>query len=636
MSTSQLSHSATPQPKTSEETAGQPTAKEQTEVPGGSAIAALCKDATGYVAAVVLTLAVVAVTLQLWDADWTVPFGYGGGDGMMYLALVKSTLDNGWFLDNDRLGAPDGQDLRDFPLPDVLHFGAIKLLGRVFKNYAVVTNLYFLIPFPLTALTSYFALRRLTLGRLAAVVASVLYACAPYHFWRMIGHPMLAVYYMLPLAAWIVVRLYQGRGPFFQSNRTGGKSRWRLWSWEAAGAILICALTGLAGVYYAFFTCFFLLAASVKAAFRDRQWRHIGSAAVLILVIASAGGAALTPSFIYRLHHGKNHEAGARAPYEVDYYGLDVSEMLLPIASHRIPAFARLRDKYYLPPRASSGEAAIISPLGLVASVGFLWLVGRFFWRSREKADRIEDAFAYLTVAAVALGTTGGLGTSFNFYVTPMFRCYNRLSIYIAFFALAGLFLMVQRLVRRRVTGRWGYTLYAAGLGAVLLLGVFDQTTPAFIPDYGEAKKQFARDAEFGRRMEAALPAGAMVYQLPFMRFPESLPVHNLQDYELFRPYLHTRTLRWSYGAVKGRETSQRQADLAERPLEKRLLALARDGFSGVYLDRAAYEDNGAVVEAELARLLGGEPQVSQTGRQAFFDMTRYAQAHRGAADDMP
>ena len=74
--------------------------------------------------------------------------------------------------------------------------------------------------------------------------------------------------------------------------------------------------------------------------------------------------------------------------------------------------------------------------------MGFLWLVGRFFWRRRENDDRIEDALAYLTVAAVALGTIGGLGASFNFYVTPMIRCYNRLSIYIAFFALAGLFLM--------------------------------------------------------------------------------------------------------------------------------------------------------------------------------------------------
>jgi phosphoglycerol transferase len=635
MPPSQLSPTAIPQLKPSEGTAGPPIQQEPTEIPGGSAIATLFKDASGYVAAVVGTLAVLTVTLQLWNADLTVPFGYGGGDGMMYLMLVQSTLDNGWFLDNDRLGAPDGQNLRDFPLPDVLHFGAIKLLGRVFKNPAVVTNLYFLLPFPLTALTSYFALRRFRLGRLAAVVASVLYACAPYHFWRMIGHPMLAVYYMLPLATWIIVRLYQGRSPFLQTVPDGVRARWRVWNWQAAGAILVCALTGIAGVYYAFFTCFFLLAASIKAAFRHRQWRHIGSAAILILVIASVCAAAVAPNILYIARNGKNYET-RREPYEADFYSLNVSEMLLPIASHRIPALARLREKYYLPPRTAKGEAASISPLGLVASVGFLWLVGRFLWRRREKEDRVEDALAYLTVAAVALGTIGGFGTSFNFYLSPMIRCYNRLSIYIAFFALAGLFLMVQRLVRRRVAGKWSFAAYAAGLGAVLLLGAFDQTATAFVPNYTEAKKQFVMDAEFGKRMEAALPVRAVVYQLPYVRFPESPPVHNLQDYELFRPYLHTHALRWSYGAVRGREASRRQAALAERPLADSLPVLADAGFNAVYLDRAAFEDNGAAIEVELTRLLGAEPQVSQTGRQVFFDMTRYAQVHHDSAKNLP
>ena len=130
----------------------------------------------------------------------------------------------------------------------------------------------------------------------------------------MIGHPMLAAYYMLPLTTWIIVQLYQSRGPFFQINPSGGKSRWRLGNWEAVGAILICALTGLAGVYYAFFTCFFLLAAGVKAAFRDRQWGHIGSAAIFILVIVSVGGAALAPNLLYIARNGKNYETRPRSP----------------------------------------------------------------------------------------------------------------------------------------------------------------------------------------------------------------------------------------------------------------------------------------------------------------------------------
>ena len=111
---------------------------------------------------------------------------------------------------------------------------------------------------------------------------------------------------------------------------------------------------------------------------------------------------------------------------------------------------------------------------------------------------------------------------------------------------------------------------------------------------------------------------------MPYVPFPEAAPVLNLADYELLRPAFHTRTLRWSYGAMKGREVSRWQADLATRPLPDALERLALAGFSGVYLDRAGFADSGAAREAELSRLLGVQPLVSQSGRQTFFDMRAY------------
>ncbi len=99
---------------------------------------------------------------------------------MLGLTLFKTVLEQGWCLDNDRFGAPNGRTCA-FPLPDALHFGVVKLLGGCSRIWRC-GQLVYLSAFPLTALTSYFALRRFKLGRLAAVVASVLYAL-PYHFW---------------------------------------------------------------------------------------------------------------------------------------------------------------------------------------------------------------------------------------------------------------------------------------------------------------------------------------------------------------------------------------------------------------------------------------------------------------------
>jgi phosphoglycerol transferase len=154
------------------------------------------------------------------------------------------------------------------------------------------------------------------------------------------------------------------------------------------------------------------------------------------------------------------------------------------------------------------------------------------------------------------------------------------------------------------------------------------------VPHYQDSRQRVASDAEFARRIEAVLPAGSMVYEMPYVPFPESAPVQNLTDYELARPAFHTRTLRWSYGAMKGRDVSRWQADLATRPLPDVMRRLAFVGFRGVYLDRAGFADAGAATEAELSRVLGVQPLVSLSGRQSFFDMTAYADALRVQCTD--
>ncbi len=548
------------------------------------------KNTAGYVAAAVGAIAVMAATLHLGHARLNVPL-YDAGDNLMAQMFVQNVLDSGWVLDGPRLGAPGALDLRDYPIPDVLHVALIKLLGLTSRNSAVVLNLYYLLAFPLIALSAYFVLRRLRLGRLAALAPAVLYACMPYHFFRLSGHIFLTAYYLLPLMIWLAVRVYLGRNPFL-----------RPWSWQAAGAALLCVLVGLGGVYYAFFSCFFLLTAGLKAAFRERRWLSLAAALPPILLVAGSLGAALAPSLLEMARHGKNPETADRVPAEADIYALRVSEMLLPVQGHRLGFLARLHDRFLAPPRQPTGGAALVA-LGTLGSVGFFYLIGRFLWR-RGKVERADDALAFLNVSAVLLGTVGGFGSLFAFYVTPMIRCYDRLSIFIAFFALAGLFLLVQRTLGRFIKGRRTAAAYGAGLFGLLVLGACDQTSACFVPPYAATRDRVASDADFGRRIEAVLPAGSMVYQMPYVPFPEHGLVQGLADYDLLRSCFHTRTLRWSYGAMKGREVSRWQADLASRPLPDALERLALAGFRGVYLDRAGFADFGAATEAELSRLL--------------------------------
>ncbi len=402
------------------------------------------KNVAGYVAAAVLSAAAAACALQLWRADLRIPLWYDG-DSLMGQVLVQDVLESGSVCENGRLGAPGAMDMGDFPIPDVLHIFCLQTLGLFSHDSGLVLNLYGLLTFPLTGLSGYFVLRRLRVGRVAGAAGAVLYACAPCHFFRLAGgHLLLADLYQVPLAAWLTLRVYAGRNPFRGPPR-------RLMTWDAAGAALVCILTGLAGVYYAFFSCFLLLAAGAAAAVRDRRWATLAASAVPILFIAGSLGAALAPSVLYRRQHGRNYEVGARCAGEADVYGLNISEMLMPVYDHRIAYLSQIRERFEAAPRTPTGEAPAVA-LGALASLGFVYLVGRFLWR-RGRGRRTEDGLAFLAVAAVVLGTVGGLGSQIAYHVSPMIRCYNRLSVFIAFFATAALVLLVRRLSGRFVTG---------------------------------------------------------------------------------------------------------------------------------------------------------------------------------------
>jgi phosphoglycerol transferase len=62
----------------------------------------------------------------------------------------------------------------------------------------------------------------------------------------------------------------------------------------------------------------------------------------------------------------------------------------------------------------------------------------------------------------------------------------------------------------------------------------------------------------------------------------------------------------------------------ASLPTDQLLESISLAGFSGVYLDRKGYLDNGAELEAKLRSLLGIEPLVSANKQMTFFNLGEY------------
>ena len=158
----------------------------------------------------------------------------------------------------------------------------------------------------------------------------------------------------------------------------------------------------------------------------------------------------------------------------------------------------------------------------------------------------------------------------------------------------------------------------------ILIVGVLDQSSPAFVPPYSAIKEEFLADEKYIQSVGDIMPEGAMIFQLPYVPFPEHPPVIRMTDYEHFKAYLHSQSLRWSYGAMKGRDGDAWQRSVAEKNLVDMTNDLSLAGFQGIYVDGYGYQDGGIAVTKELSELLGVQPIVSRGGRKYFFDMREY------------
>jgi len=126
-----------------------------------------------YLVAILLSLTLLTFLQGSWWKRLGVTPWYSG-DGLLFMSLVKGTMEHGWYLHNDDLGMPFGLDMHDFPMADGLHFFALKLLGKLTHHPIVAVTVYYYLGFLLTTLTSLFAMRRLGVSGGIAVVVSVL------------------------------------------------------------------------------------------------------------------------------------------------------------------------------------------------------------------------------------------------------------------------------------------------------------------------------------------------------------------------------------------------------------------------------------------------------------------------------
>lgn len=587
-------------------------------------------------AAMGLSSAFAAFFLRLWEAHPSLPVDDRRRDVSVNMMWVKGMIEHGWTLSNSNLGAPFAQRNYDFPVVDTLHFAVMKAIGFLTSDAGLVLNIYFLLGFPLVALVTFLVLRHFGVSRATGIVCATLFCLLPDHFLRGEAHLTLSSYYVIPVAGYLMLAVMGGNPLFAKRTDTHGGALRQWLTRRSLTTVAFCGLIGAADLYYAAFTVMLITAAALLRSLSSRRRQPLAVGAVLVATIGAIVALQLTPAVLYGIVHGRNQAVASRDPAQSEYYSLNLTHLVLPIANHRLGPFAELERDYRLGTGPAPFQRTVapgegpLDHLGLIDAIALLGLLGLTITMAvderfkRRLPARLRDA-GTLTTIALVISTTGGVSMLFALLVTPQLRAWGRMSVVIAFFCIFAVALCID-LLRRKLSGSGrGRAISYVLLGGLLVVGALDQTSDAMIPHYKRQAAEARSTSALVILVERSLPTGSRIFELPYERYPEpGSKGHRAAPNDSVLPYLYSKHLRWSYGAMAGRPADF-AATLKDEPPELIAPKAVGAGFAGIWVDRFAF-DNGAAaaLEARLTRTIGSGPVRSRDGRYAFYDLRAY------------
>lgn len=547
-----------------------------------------------------------AIRYKIWQINFLIPFSYNG-DIMWNLVSIKTFIETGWHVTNNSLGAPFGYNIIDYPLSDLLHLLFIKFLSLFINNAPLILNIFYIFTFVSTFLTSFFVLKHFKIRSGLSIVGAYLFTYLPFHLIRGENHLFLSSYFMIPPIAMVIYWIMDKKSISFKN----------IFNKKTLLSIVIALLISSTGIYYAFFSAVFLLFAGVVGSIQYRQIRNIFAAVVISFIILGGVLINIYPNILHQISYGRTQAVG-RSPTEAEYYGLKIIGLFIPNSSYRISILRKFQVKYMT--YALTKDEGGTSYLGIFGIIGFFILLINLI--KKIKFDAILDNISYLNLWGILFATVSGFAIFFTYIVSENIRVYQRISIFIAFFCISAFIFVLNKLLSKIKVKKYLYFLIVF---IITVVGLIDQTA-VYIPEPRIFYKDFLSDKKFVGQIESVVAKDTMILQLPYKAFPETPPVHALGDYDLFRSYLHSHNLKWSYGTTKGTSQDQWLKNLSELPVEQMVKTAAVGGYGGIYFNTAGYEDKGKQIEQKLSSILDKKPVKSDTKDQVFFSLTDYKQ----------
>lgn len=535
---------------------------------------------------IILTTSVVFLSVNRDKVTHHEPLGYDG-DSLAVLAHIKASEDGGMMplfspVRIKRLNAPYEGLWSDVPISKLVYWLPSILAGScgVFSasTWFVASALC------VAGIAFYFSALALGAHPIPSAVLGVLFALLPFGFVRNLEHLSLTLYFVVPLYIACAARLWGSAGEKRSSKEI----------LLMGLVVFICAL------FNPYYWAMFLVLIGFVGIGHLANRNCVGISASVALGVAACMGFLIQNADTFYFHwiKGANPIAISRDLWWMVKFGLYLPDLLLP-TTHRLECFQHLAGKEYhwKIPVQIQGESQT-AYVGIIAAVSLVMLVTRGFVSASANRTKSQSHLFWFALVVFCFAVVGGANYLLGAMGFQMLRGTNRYSIFLAALGLFYLSILLTRISQKQTV--------LLGISALLLpLGLWDQIPK--IPEWIQAERdqameRFRMDCDFFPLMEGLFPHGASVFELPVHPYPEHGPVNAMGDYEHFRPYLHTKEMRFSYGTVKGREPWSWQMALDPEKTPEFMNVLKGKGFSAILINRRAYQDGGIRLKGDLEK----------------------------------
>lgn len=509
------------------------------------------------------------------------------------------------------LGAPFSAEFYDYPViwMDRIHLLCLKFLFFVIKDEFFVVGLYYILSGFMIMYISYFVLREFKIGYILSILGAITYFSIPYYILRM-GHYGLVLYQFIPLVILLCYWIYK------EEFVKKGKKFFII--------LISCLLISLTGYgYYTFYSCLLLLLTGVlKTDFRLNKIYKIKNSLLLVIFIGSLFVINLSPAIYYQYENGKNNQVMHRDVLDTELYGLKLVQMVLP----SFPKTENIKEKVDM-----YNNIAPLVTENKMASLGFVGTIGEIVLLLSLLKCNIKDIriklLSRLNIFLFLWGTIGGISAIFGVF-NSIFRSNNRVSIFIAFISILSMCILcekIQNYLNEKGKRKIKNISYVSII-VIFLFGIYEQSPYKISPEaYNNISKEININKNFFNEIETVVPKNSMVYQMPYVAFPEEPGRGKMPTDEHLIPYVYTNNIRWSFGNLKGREKNSWQYIVSKFPLEDKIKILSIVGFEGIYLDTRGYEKDELIkIKEKLKLYLKVEPIESEDNKRIFYSMNRF------------